>query len=185
MHAAPILSLQSSDTVSEGSPIVLRCSTHLPDSRMVKTVFHFGDHHGHCEADAYDGNSRWVMSRTKEKPYDCLLNVTSAQLSDSGTYTCGVDIPDEDEDPELKSKQLPIKVETSNQVGLILGTAVPGGILILAVIFILLSTLIWLVAQNRKQRRGLNDLRQRLDRLEAHPQPGKVYSVVLFQQQGK
>ena len=96
-----------------------------------------------------------------------------------------MDIPDEDEDPELKSKQLPIKVEPSNQVGLILGTAVPGGILILAVIFILLSAFIWLVAQNRKQRRGLNDLRQRLDRLEARPQPGKAYSVVSFKQQGK
>ena len=183
MHAAPTLSLQSSDTVSVGSPIVLRCSTHLPDSLMVKTVFHFGDHHGQCEADAYDGDSRWVMSRTKEKPYDCLLTVTSAQLSDSGTYTCGVDIPDED--PELKSNQLHIEVETSNQVGLILQTAIPGGILILAVIFILLSTFIWLVAQNRKQRPSLNDLCQHLDRLEARPQPGKAYSVVSFQQQGK
>ena len=123
------------------------------------------------------------MSQTKEKPYDCLLNVTSAQPSDSGTYTCGVDIPDED--LELKSNQLHIEVETSNPVGLILGTAIPGGILILAVAFILLSTFIWLVAQNRKQRPSLNDLCQRLDRLVARPQPGKVHSVVSFQQQGK
>ena len=182
IHAALTLSHQSSDTVSEGSPIVLRCSPHLPDSQMVKTVFHFGDRHRQCEADAYDGDSRWLVSRTKEKPYDCQLNVTSAQPSDSGTYTCGVDIPDDHEDPELKSNPLHIEVETSR---LILETAIPGGILILAVVFILLSTLIWLVAQNRKQRHGLNDLRQRLDRLEARPQPGKVYSVVSFQQQGK
>jgi len=185
IHAAPtlVLSHESNDAVPEGSPIALQCSTKLPDSRMVKTVFHLREHQRHCEADAYDGDSRWVMSRTKEKPCDCLLNVKSAQISNSGTYTCGVDIPDDN--PELKSNQVNIKVETSNQVGLILETAIPGGILILAVVFILLSTLIWLVAQNHKRRHSLNYLCQHLDRLEARPQPGKVYSVLSFQQQGK
>ena len=142
----------------------------------MKTVFHFGGRRKHCESDAYGEDSRWVVSRTKENPYDCQLEVTSVQLSDAGIYTCGVDIPDE----ELKSNKLRITVspsptpESSSPLTLILETAIPGGVLILAIVFILVSTLVWLVVQNRKQGNRLNDLRQRIDRL-AHPLPGKVH----------
>ena len=150
----------------------LQCSAGLPYTLDLKEEFYFGNQNWTCHPlTTYSQPGRQNVHRNPNHHYDCELEISNAQVSDSGYYQCSVYIPGHD--PPLMSRTLPLQVVSSLSTDAIVSVGLGA---ILAVLLLLLVTLAVLkvrkcVHERRRdpERQGL--LQRNHDGQNGAPQP--------------
>jgi len=123
--------------IPEGGLVNLQCSAGLPHTFDLKEEFYFDNQNWTCHPlTTYSQPGRRNVHRNPNHHYDCELEISNAQVSDSGYYQCSVYIPGHD--PPLMSRTLQLQVVSSLSTDAIVSVGLGA---ILAVLLLLLATL--------------------------------------------
>ena len=117
----------------------LQCLAGLPQTLDLKEEFYFNDQNWTCDSysNARERSSKRKHAyRNQEQNYNCELEISNAQTSDSGCYKCSVSVPGHDS--PVMSRELCFQVQsaglsTSEIIAYALGAVLLALILVLAV----------------------------------------------------
>ena len=100
--------------IQEGMIVNLQCLAGLPYTLDLKEEFHFNDQNWTCDSlsNAHERSSeRKHAYRNSEQNYNCELEISNAQTSDSGYYECSVSLPGHDS--PVMSRGLLLQVQSA------------------------------------------------------------------------
>ena len=160
--------------IQEGMIVNLQCLAGLPHTLDLKEEFHFNDQNWTCDSlsNAHERSSeRKHTYRNSEQNYNCELEISNAQTSDSGYYECSVSLPGHDS--PVMSRGLHLQVQSAGLSTSRIFAYGASGVVLLALILLAVAAVVGAYRVYKRPHRGDPERQCLIGGQQPRPQAGQ------------